>query len=127
MQLEKLASEWIDAQRIDKDDQRLANTPAIDAVIELGIDDPETLWLLMLEILSRKEIDDDVITVLGAGPLEDLIAENGEEFIGRIKTELGSNTKLASAMTFVWVSEDVRPSVKEYTDLGCQFVSAKAT
>ncbi len=126
MKVQELATEWIKAQKVERDEKRLTNPTAIDAVIDLSTDDPEALWILILEIFSRDDID-DVIDSLGAGPLEDLIAENGEEFIERIKAELINNTKLASVLKFVWISEDIKPSVNEYSDLGCQIVSAKAT
>ena len=127
MQLHELATEWVKAQKLERDENRIFNPPAIDEVIDLSINDPEALWTLILEILSMDNIDNEVIDSLGAGPLEDLISDHGEKYIDRIKEELFKNNKLASALNFVWVSENVKPSVKEYTNLGCQFVSAKAT
>ena len=113
MNLQELATEWIEAQKLESKENQTANPPAIDAVIALSIDSPEECWMLILEILSRKNLDEDVIDSLGAGPLEDLISE------------VNNNEELASAMKYVWVSEEVRPSVQDYVDLGCQFVSAK--
>ena len=125
MNLQELATEWIEAQKLESKENQTANPPAIDAVIALSIDSPEECWMLILEILSRKNLDEDVIDSLGAGPLEDLISDNGEAFFERIKAEVNNNEELASAMKYVWLSEEVRPSVQDYVDLGCQFVSAK--
>ena len=124
MEIESLATEWIFAIRNKVDSERVSKAES--AVLELELDDPETLWLLILEILSRKNVT-DVLETLGAGPLEELIALNGGEYFERIHQESQKNEKFAEALKSVWVDEEVKPSVEAFTEIGCIFVSSKAT
>lgn len=63
--------------------------------------DPEDGWRAILEILVRNP-PDKVIAVLAAGPLEDLLAEHGEQFIERVETESRRNAAFRNLLSGVW-------------------------
>lgn len=62
---------------------------------------PQDCWLAILEILSRNPAD-EVLAVLAAGPLEDLIAKHGPDFVERIETESRQNPKFRHLLGGVW-------------------------
>jgi hypothetical protein len=55
-------------------------------------DSPEVAWPAILEILAR-ELTDDQISSLAAGPLEDLLTVHGPEFIERVEHEARQNAR----------------------------------
>jgi hypothetical protein len=99
------ASAYIDAQKVPKiqGDHPLwwsierFMLPAGTAV------SPEDCWMAILEILSRNPAQ-EVIGVLAAGPLEDLIHYRGPEFIQRIETESRRNKAFRHLLGGVWKS-----------------------
>jgi len=62
---------------------------------------PEDCWLAILEILSRNP-PQEVIQVLAAGALEDLINHHGPEFIERIELEARRNSAFRHLLGGVW-------------------------
>jgi len=62
---------------------------------------PEDCWAAILEILSRNP-PQEVIGVLAAGPLEDLIRCHGPAFIERIETESRRNKVFRHLLGGVW-------------------------
>ena len=63
----------------------------------------EDCWAAILEVLSRNP-PEQVIAVLAAGPLEDLIDDHGPEFIERIETESRRNASFRKLLGGVWKS-----------------------
>ena len=61
----------------------------------------EDAWAAILEILARKP-STQVIGMLAAGPLEDLIAEWGTLFIERIELEARQNPEFRHILGGVW-------------------------
>jgi len=64
---------------------------------------PQDCWATILEILSRTR-PDNVIGILAAGPLEDLIQYHGQEFIERIEAEARRNQEFRRLLGGVWRS-----------------------
>jgi hypothetical protein len=64
---------------------------------------PEDCWFTILEILSRNP-PQEVIGVLAAGALEDLIDSHGPEFIERIEAESRCNKAFRRLLGGVWQS-----------------------
>ena len=64
---------------------------------------PDDCWAVILEVLSRNP-PDKVISVLAAGPLEDLIDDHGPEFIERIEIESRRNPSFRNLLGGVWQS-----------------------
>jgi hypothetical protein len=53
-------------------------------------DAPEVAWAAILQILDR-ELTEEQISILAAGPLGDLLAKHGSKFIERIECEAKKN------------------------------------
>ena len=64
-------------------------------------DNPETAWEIILQI-HRSEHSEWATVILAAGPMEDLLAEHGEKFIDRIKTEARRDPQFNYMLGGVW-------------------------
>lgn len=64
-------------------------------------DHPELVWSFVRQALSQASTIWQVV-MLAAGPLEDLIADHGAEFIDRIEREARHSPRFAYALTGVW-------------------------
>jgi hypothetical protein len=68
---------------------------------ELEYPEPETLWLLILEI-HRRDKSVAVQEVLSAGPIENLLAIHGEGFIERVEAAARKDPAFAKVLGGVW-------------------------
>src|SRR5262245_7875762 len=68
------------------------------------IEDPETAWRAILEILKR-DLTDDQTALLAAGPLEDLLVWHGPAFINRVEDEARLNSPFNHLLGGVWRRE----------------------
>jgi hypothetical protein len=82
---------------VRKDDP---NRWAVDAVMALQFSDPVRA-LEIAFIVARSTVDDWVLEILGAGPLEDLLVDD-PTLLDFIALEIGSNPRLKEALGFVW-------------------------
>ena len=71
------------------------------ALCDIVHDDLEVAWPAILEILQRASTEDQV-AVLAAGPLEDLLAFHGPEFIDRVECEAARNPRFRQLLGGVW-------------------------
>ena len=65
--------------------------------------DPEDAWRVILAVLSLKP-NANIIGILAAGPLEDLIEDQGAKFIDRIEDEARRNPAFRHLLGGVWES-----------------------
>lgn len=65
--------------------------------------DPEEVWRVILAVLSLKP-SPNIIGILAAGPLEDLIEDQGARFIDRIEDEARRNPAFRYLLGGVWES-----------------------
>ncbi len=70
-------------------------------------DKPEIAWPAMLRILEH-ELTEDQTAVLAAGPLEDLLAVHGSQFIERVEHEAQRNPRFNHLLGGVWQNEMAR-------------------
>jgi hypothetical protein len=80
--------------------------------------DPDSAWFLILEVL-RRDASPQVLEILSAGPLEDLLAKHGPSVIERVESEARANPPLASLLGGVWrnaMTQDVWDRVKAVWD-----------
>ena len=63
--------------------------------------DPEAVWQAVLRIMQRK-LTEEQISLLAAGPVEDLLAHYGALFIDRIEAEAQRSPAFAHALGGVW-------------------------
>lgn len=70
---------------------------------ELVHEKPELCWDAILKILESTS-NEEILSGLAAGPLEDLIEEHGPAFIERIEREALQNAKFKKLLRGVWKS-----------------------
>lgn len=71
--------------------------------------DPEVVWQAVLRIMQR-ELTDQQVSSLAAGPVEDLLALHGARFIERIEAEAQRSSAFAHVLHGVWrrgMSEEI--------------------
>jgi hypothetical protein len=64
-------------------------------------EDPEAAWCAILNLLER-DLTDEQISLLAAGPLEDLLSEHGAAFIDRVEQEVSANKRFDHLLGGVW-------------------------
>lgn len=105
-----LAEGWISYWLAPEDSAlRESFSWAVDREYELVREEPEIAWFLILEVLRRNS-STQILEVLSAGPLEDLLAKHGERIIASVEREAKSNPSLASLLGGIWrndISEHV--------------------
>jgi hypothetical protein len=78
-------------------------------------DSPEVAWPAILEILKRG-VTDEQLSLLAAGPLEDLLASHGAQFIERVEQESGRSPSFNRLLGGVWqnqMSQDIWSRVQK--------------
>ena len=63
--------------------------------------DGDRLWQFILEVYKR-DLPDKVVAVLAAGPLEDLLAKRGVDFIDRVEELARKDPKFNQLLGGVW-------------------------
>lgn len=90
---------------------------AYDRLDEICEKDPETCLEILGEICAKSN-DDWVISNLGAGPLEDLLARHGESIISDVEARARTNLAFREALSVVWknvISDGVWTRVERAT------------
>lgn len=71
--------------------------------------DPEAVWQAVLRLMQR-ELTEEQISVLAAGPVEDLLTHYGAGFIDRIEAEAQRSPSFAHVLGGVW-QRDMPPEI----------------
>jgi len=101
-----LVQAWILAQRMDPDGIDYEQYSwAADFLINSVFDNPEKAFETILAIIASDSCD-QVLSSVGAGPLEDLIVHHGSEFIERIEVEAKRSPAFRSAVSHVWMDDE---------------------
>ena len=82
------------------------NSWAFQDMLDLTVDHPSVAISVILEICAR-ERSRRVVFFLSAGPLEELLAAHGEEFIKQLETAAEKNPQLRKVLGGIW--KDVMP------------------
>ena len=93
---EELEAEWFEGGELMLD-------------VDAAQDMPEEIWSAILKILEH-ELTDEQIALLAAGPMEDLLAQHGVQFIERVEAEAKRNPRFNHLLGGVWrssMTEDV--------------------
>ena len=86
-----------------------------DREYDLVHESPDEAWFLILEILRRNN-SSQILEVLSAGPLEELLANHGERIIESVENEAMKNSSFATLLGGVWrnsISEGVWARVEK--------------
>jgi hypothetical protein len=76
---------------------------AAEKLDQLAHHEPDTAWLLILELL-RQQLPDNAFANLAAGPLEDLLQYHGAVMIDRIEAEAKCDPEFRRLLGGVWRS-----------------------
>jgi Family of unknown function (DUF6869) len=64
---------------------------------------PGELWALILALVRQLRLDDDsLLAYVAAGPLEDLLAHSGPQYIAEVEAEAAMQPVMARLLTAVW-------------------------
>jgi len=102
---QRFADDWIRFELLDmkfKDDSDLIWTYS--EFFKALESKPELAWQLIMEIIE-KDPSPFILCNLGAGFLEDLLFERGEEFIDRAEEEARRNRAFQEALRGVWTDD----------------------
>ncbi len=100
---ELLINAWVIAQKAGGDSPLFEkNWWAVEQFLNLPRENPELIWELILKIIE-KETDKDLLGMLAAGPIEDLMCEYGEEIIDRVEKEAQSSSLFKNCIQGVWL------------------------
>jgi hypothetical protein len=96
-------------------DTAWADTKSLDLLLEEQYED---LWNLIMAIHFLDQ-SDKIMGILSAGPVEDLLGQSGERFIGRMEEKAKSDPRFTRVLGGVWrndMSEDVWARVQAVWD-----------
>ena len=102
-ELDKIATAWVTAHQAKQGSPEYeANWWAVSDVMDWALErDGDLLWEFILEVYKR-DLSDRAVGVLAAGPLEDLLAKRGVEFIDRIEELARKDPKFNYLLGGVW-------------------------
>jgi len=109
-ELEHLSDQWIEFTCTPEDSpEYMERFWVFEKMLDLIWYQPEDAWQLILAIYNKDQ-SWKVKAQLAAGPVEDLLAHHGAQFIDRVEAEAGKNPAFANLLGGVWqnsMSEDV--------------------
>ena len=89
--------------------EREENVWAFQSFDEISRSDPELCWELILQALHTPHAE-SVTAILAAGPLEDLLARFGPQFIERVEAKAHEDPEFKELLGGVWrnsMSDDI--------------------
>ena len=92
---------------------------SFEKVWDICREDPEAAWSFILYTLADRR-SEDVLSILAAGPLEDLLAKHGDRIIERVELEARRNPRFAMLLGGVWqnvIDDAIWQRVKAVWDL----------
>ncbi len=104
LNLDQLADSWIEQYNLRTQSDKTAGLPsdAIDRVSDLDLEgNHATLWTFILAAYP-KEMPVRVKAVFAAGPIEDLLAHFGPEYIDRVEALARRDPKFNDFLGGVW-------------------------
>ena len=103
--LDRIVSAWIAGQQAKRGSpESESNWWAISEVSDWALTgEGDRLWEFILAAYKR-DLPDKVVAVLAAGPLEDLLAKQGAEFIDRVEELARKDPKFNYLLGGVWRS-----------------------
>ena len=98
---DSLVEAWIRVMLKESSDEHDPDFWAFSNLDRMIDDEPENAWSIILEILRRNQ-SSEILEVLSAGPVEDLLARHGEAFIERVENEARNDEDFAKLLGGVW-------------------------
>jgi len=88
--VDELVAEWLSGEEVTMADGLLP-----------PFADPEAVWQAVLRLMQH-ELSEEQIALLAAGPVEDLLALYGAQFIDRMEAEARRSPAFAHVLGGVW-------------------------
>ena len=63
--------------------------------------DPESAWEIIEQLVARTQ-DHAVLACIGSGPLENLLAKHGRDFVDRVVQKINDDVRFAEVAASVW-------------------------
>ena len=103
LELNRVVDAWIlGSEAKNGPAERERNWWAVDLVMDWTLEgEADRLWLFILSTY-RRNLSDRVVSVLAAGPLEDLLAKHGPTFIERVEELAREDKKFNHLLGGVW-------------------------
>lgn len=99
---ENFIKEWIAHQQETYADDNIDIHWTDDYLINLSLKNEfDTLWEFVMRVY-RKDLSQAVIGILAAGPLEDVLAARGDEYIGRVEILAANDQRFRYLLGGVW-------------------------
>jgi len=107
---DRIARAWIRLQR---------DWWAFDEVARACSEQPRKAWRL-LGRLAQLASSQELVEVLGAGPLQDFVRSHAPAFIRQIERRAAQNRRFASALRVVWLPHGSDDISRRLFALGCR-------
>lgn len=113
-QIDHLVDEWIIGQSHGdvESEQWKSRQPLMLEVMRLPDEEPEQAWQFILAVIARKP-PQQVLEILSALLLEDLLIDHGPLFIGRAAQQAAACDVFKKLLGNVWLSSDDTPVWRE--------------
>ena len=109
-ELEKIGDAWVAGVLAEVGTPEYENNLwALEKVTQWALDEPEMLWPFVLSTY-RREVTAQVLAVLAAGPLEDLLWQCGPDYIDRVEKLAADDAHFNWLLGGVWqngIAQDV--------------------
>ena len=108
---QELAEAWVKLMRLD--DENSENSPLFEAfslLDDLVYDKPEEAWQVM-QLLWKIDSSDEMLSIIAAGPVEDLLSLHGEAFIGRFEELSITDAIFKKLLGAVWGQDRMPPAI----------------
>ncbi|HEX5885444.1 MAG TPA: hypothetical protein VFY67_12965, partial [Pyrinomonadaceae bacterium] len=102
-ELNEIVDAWVAGESAEQGSpEHQANWWAISEVLNWTLDrNGDLLWRFILAAYKR-DLPDKVVGILAAGPVEDLLAKQGEDFIDRVEELARKDPKFNYLLGGVW-------------------------
>ena len=110
----ELAKNWVNAIEKGPANGKTEGTPpAIEELFDLPRENPAAAWRFILAVLASNP-SEEVVRRLAAGPFEDFILYNGEQFFDEISIRVKQIPLLKDCIRFSWIDKN---DFKRYQEL----------
>lgn len=103
----EIARDWVSYWQKQLETDRFPDSEASSALDQLAQTDPDTVWEVILAILSMIDAQPSsrLFQVLAAGPVEDLLSHHGDLFIARVEKQAHADERFKLLLGGVWKNE----------------------
>lgn len=97
-----LAQRWINLQRVPQDSPEAKELMrAAVQVNMLALRQPQECWDVVMKVFSETD-DEWVLTNLGAGPIESLLARHADKIVPLLESEARKSERFRGVLSNVW-------------------------